>query len=199
VSPRALAREILRERRFHKAPLPQPLRKPLHSLGHALAPIGRALKSAFDSVARHLPGGHWVLWILLAAAAVAITLAFSRSAIARRRRRSGGAGGADPDDQAGPSRRELEREAERAEQAGRFDAAVRLRFGAGLLALAQRGVIEERASLRTGEVAATLRSHGFDAIAHVFDEVVYGGRPAQADDARAAREGWRDVLREARA
>ncbi len=191
--PREVARQILNERRFRHGPIPQPLRKPLHSLGDTLQ---RAFHDAFHWTAGVTPGGRWAVWILLIALLFAITVYVSRRGI---RRTTVAAALAEQSDTAGqPSRRELERAAEAAERSGDFDAAVRLRFGAGLAGLAQGGVIEERPSVRNAEVAATLRSDDFDAVARSFDEVVYGGRAAVADDARHAREGWKTILRQAR-
>jgi hypothetical protein len=46
-------------------------------------------------------------------------------------------------------------------------------------------------------VALTLRSSHFDGLAVDFDEVVYGGRPATADDVGQARAVWPQVLQEA--
>ena len=60
-------------------------------------------------------------------------------------------------------------------------------------------MIELRPSISTGEVARTLRSPDFDRAAARFDEVVYGGRPAAADDVDDARAAWDAVLRDRRA
>jgi hypothetical protein len=49
--------------------------------------------------------------------------------------------------------------------------------------------------LQTFEVAAALRSAEFDRLAAGFGEVVYGERPASADDVDAARRDWEAVLR----
>jgi hypothetical protein len=48
-------------------------------------------------------------------------------------------------------------------------------------------------------VSSALHSERFDALAQSFDEVVYGGRDADEQDAVEAREGWRDVLAQERA
>ena len=63
---------------------------------------------------------------------------------------------------------------------GDLEAALRLRFRAGLLRLDARGAIEFRPSISTHEVRRALRSEDFDALAATFDDVVYGGRAAGA-------------------
>ncbi len=89
----------------------------------------------------------------------------------------------------------LERDAIEAERRGEHELALRLRFRAGLLRLDERGAIELRPSLPTGEVSRKLHSDDFDRLAADFDSVVYGGRPAEAEDVEAARRGWDSVLR----
>ena len=69
--PRELAREILHERRFHRASLPQPLRKPLHELGNLFDGAGRTLQRGVDAINGAIPGGAWLVWALLAAAGMA--------------------------------------------------------------------------------------------------------------------------------
>lgn len=88
----------------------------------------------------------------------------------------------------------LERDAERAERAGDFELALRLRFQAGLLRLAAAQAIPARQQLTNGEIARRLASSSFAGVAHDFDEVVYGGRGASSDDARRAADGWARVL-----
>jgi Domain of unknown function (DUF4129) len=88
----------------------------------------------------------------------------------------------------------LERRADEAERARDHALAVRLRFRAGLMRLGEREVIPYRPSLTTAEARRRLRSEPFDRLATDFDAIAYGGRAAGDDDARAAREGWREVL-----
>ena len=164
--PRELAREILQERRFHRASLPQPLRKPLHEIGDLFDAVGRLFRHAFDWLDGAIPGGPWLVWSLLGAVVAWATVRFVRAYHARPR-------DASADDDAGdaarrgPTPRELERDAGEAERSGRFADALRLRFRAGLLTLAQRGVIERRPSLRSAEVSTALDSERFDALARV--------------------------------
>jgi hypothetical protein len=93
--------------------------------------------------------------------------------------------------------RALEREAERAEREAEWERAVRLRFRAGLLQLDRRRVIAYRPSMTTGEVARAVRSPAFAEVGERFDAIAYGGRPAEREDAEAARRGWETVLAEA--
>ena len=57
----------------------------------------------------------------------------------------------------------LERQADAAEASGDLEAALRLRFRAGLLRLDRRGAIEFRPSISTHEVRRAVRSEDFDA------------------------------------
>lgn len=95
--------------------------------------------------------------------------------------------GADPAD--------LERRADAAAGQGAFGEAVRLRFVAGLIRLDRSGRIELAPGLTTHHVSQVLRSPRFDSLAATFDEIVYGGRRATAEDAEDALAGWRTILR----
>jgi len=44
------------------------------------------------------------------------------------------------------------------------------------------------------EVSRVLHSKRFDELAGRFDEIVYGGRPAVAEDVRVSRVQWRELL-----
>jgi len=90
--------------------------------------------------------------------------------------------------------RELERLAAEAEERGDLQEAVRLRFRAGLVRLDDKGAIRLRASLTTGEVARRLESPPFERLATDFDEIVYGGRTAEAGDVEVARSEWPRVV-----
>jgi hypothetical protein len=102
-------------------------------------------------------------------------------------------------DTAGPdgaprSARDFEREAAVAERERRYAEAVRLRFRAGLERLAEREVLSVVGSTPNGDLARELHSARFDGLARDFDEIVYGGRAAEAQDAQRARSGWQDLL-----
>jgi hypothetical protein len=86
------------------------------------------------------------------------------------------------------------RAAEAAERAGQLADAVRLRFRAGLLRLAERGTIGTPRSTPTTEVSRILASPEFDTLARRFDEIAYGGSTPVPDDVEAARREWRTVL-----
>ena len=51
------------------------------------------------------------------------------------------------------------------------------------------------AARTTGAIAEQLHSPVFDRLGDDHDAIAYGGRAAEEDDASAAREGWREVLR----
>ncbi len=184
------AGEILSGRRFEHSRLPRPFRGVLEAAGDRLAAL-------FDAVARRLPGRDATLWTIIAvavcaaAALVALRLARRRTAVAvERSRAAAAAGGEDP--------RALERLAKEAEGRGDHEAAVRLRFRAGLLRLGVAGRITYRPSLTTGEVRRRVRSRAFPPLARAHDEIVYGGREASPEDADASRRGWTTVLTEER-
>ncbi|MEA2302072.1 MAG: hypothetical protein QOE44_2607 [Solirubrobacteraceae bacterium] len=196
--PRAIAHQILGEDRFRPAPLPRPLHGVLDALGGALAPIGDALSDAFSAVAGLVPGGTATAWVLLGGLVVGLaglaaarltdrTLVDRTSSGTRAGRGEGGP----------PDARALEAAAEAAERDGRLEAAVRLRFQAGLLRLDELGVLAYRPSLATAAVARRLGSPVFDGLARRFEELAYGGRRADPGDAGRAREGWERVLADA--
>jgi Domain of unknown function (DUF4129) len=185
---REQARDILAESRFHDRDLPRPLGGVLDWLGDRL----RELVKPFDWVDDAIPGGDWVVWTLLAVAVIVVAT-FVAGRLARRRAAASpgpGRGAAEH----GEDPRRLEREADEAERAGDLERALRLRFRAGVLRLAQREVIQDPGSVTTGQLRRRLRAPAFDPIGVAFDEVVYGRRPAREEDARAAREGWPRVL-----
>jgi hypothetical protein len=190
---RGEARVILGERRFRRTELPRPFAGLLGWLGDRLRPLTDAIARLAD----RFPGGRSALWTFVGAAVAA---AAALVALRLARRRSGGPERARLERAAavvGPA--ELERLADAAEQRGDHEAALRLRFRAGLLRLDRLRVLPFRESLTSAEVARRLRSPDFDRLARSFDEVVYGRRPPRREDAEEAREGWRRVLAQAAA
>jgi hypothetical protein len=185
------AREVLDERRFHGAELPRPFAGPLAWLGDRVEPVADWIN---DRGAR-VPGGPIALWtvlaagVLLAAGTITSTTIRRRALAIERARTAALPATEDP--------RALEREAERAERDADWERAVRLRFRAGLLRLDRRKVIVYRPSLTTGEVARAVDSPAFREVGDRFDAIAYGGRPADRDEADAARRGWDAVLGEA--
>jgi hypothetical protein len=183
--PRGQAQRILAGRRFHEAGLPHPFRRPLRWLGDRVRPVGHAMARAFRWLAERVPGGAAVVWLAIAAL-VAAAAAVGARELARRRELALEAARADAQAE-DPA--ELERRAAAAERDGDWEAAVRLRFRAGLARLG------EPAAATTGAVAAELRSPDFDVLGARFDAIVYGGEAAQPADAEQARERWPAVLR----
>jgi hypothetical protein len=66
------------------------------------------------------------------------------------------------------------------------------------LRLGDRGAIEYRPSVTTGEVRRALGNETFDDLAGTFEEVAYAGRPAVPPDVESARRHWPRVLEETR-
>jgi len=186
---RAAAREIVAQRRFKGTRVQGPFRPLLDRIGRWLEPLGDLV----PRLDRALPGGRALVWVLLALAVAALGWLIAGRTIRRRAAlaaRTSGPGGARAE-----SPGELERAAEAAERRGAHEEALRLRFRAGLLRLDERGAIALRPSTRTEEVSRVLGSDAFDRLAAGFDDVVYGERPASADDVAAARREWESVLR----
>src|SRR6202167_1084560 len=133
---RSQARAILAERRFHSTPIPRPLHGVLHAVGKALEAPLHAVDEVVSKLGVHTPGGSTVVWAILAAFVLAISGALA--ARGSRRALSDPAALAARGGAAQPIRaRDLEREAETAARAGRHADAVRLRFRAGLMRLAE--------------------------------------------------------------
>jgi hypothetical protein len=191
-SARAEARRILSGRRYTGTSVRGPFRGALEWLGRQLDRIGDLV----PSLDRRVPGGRVITWIaILSVVGFAAWLVASQTA---RRRATAVVARAERAREGGrESPRAVERRADEAERSGDFATAVRLRFQAGLLRLDARGLIEYRPSLGTAAVARRLRSPDFDRVARDFDDIVYGGRPAGAADAAAAREGWAAIAKAA--
>jgi hypothetical protein len=181
VAARQAAAAILSQRRFGSAPLPNPIATVFDKLGRLLSDAANAV-----------PGGPPAFWGASALLALALALLGARRMmrVADRATRALRA----PDTAGREDPQALERRAREAEAPGEFGEAVRLRFRAGLLTLAARRLIDDRPSLLTREAARAVRSPQFDALATNFERIAYGRLPADAQDATAAREGWRALL-----
>jgi hypothetical protein len=191
--PRAEARRILAERRYHGSQLPRPLHGVLAWLARHLHFAGRY----FDWLARQVPGGRSVVWAVLAALVIGLTVLVAMR-LARRRSLHERGVGAWVDGERPEDPRALEQLADEAERRGDLEVALRLRFRAGLMRLGRAQVLELRPSITTVEVRRALRSRRFDGLARSFDEVVYGRRAPRAQDVADARSEWPLVLEEAR-
>jgi len=196
---REQAREVLAQRRFQPAELPTPLRSVRERIGAAVREAGRPFEAAYRWVASWFPGGPPVLLALLAGAILAGAAAIAARAGARRARAHAGAGGGDRGERNGRevlSADRLRDEAERAERRGDLEAALRLRFRAGLVELDSRELIELRPALTNHELLRAVPSPTLASLVDGFEAVAYGGRPAVADDLDVAREGWPRVAEE---
>jgi hypothetical protein len=195
------AAHILRARKFQPPSQPRPLRGVLRWIGHRveplirpLAPVGRVLAAMWDAL---VAGG---VWSFLAGGVIALLAGLASLRVARRRGRRlssfGPAHGGhlrevDPD--------VLDRQAAEAEAAGHLDDAFRLRFLAGLIRLDRAGVVELRPSLTSGGLRRQVPSPALRHLTTTFDEIVYGGRPAEPDDVAEAHAGWRRTLEDVKA
>lgn len=88
----------------------------------------------------------------------------------------------------------LEQAAESAEARGDHAEALRLLFRAALIRMDRLGLIDLRPGTTSGTVASSLNSPEFDRVAARFDSVVYGGKPASADDTTMVRQMTRSFL-----
>jgi hypothetical protein len=66
-----------------------------------------------------------------------------------------------------------------------------------LLRLDEAGVLPYRPSLTTRGATRSVHSRTLADLGQSFDEIVYGGRPADRDDVDRARDGWPRALVEA--
>jgi len=167
---------------------------------HRAGILARALSWLGDLL--RIPSGAGGVFGLIAvggvAAAIAGLVALAIGAARRAGRRvrvSEGAAGALGVGSA--SAEELDRRADGAESAGRFEDAIRLRLAAALTRLDAAGAIRVRRDTTVGQVARSLRSEQFDAAAVSFSGVVYGRRPPTAGDAAEMRERLAAVVAEA--
>ena len=190
------ASEILDQPRFEPEPdIPRPLRGVLEWLGGVLetvfGPVVTWLGDLISAIAEFVPGGWVTLWGLAAVVVlVAFALVVERSA--RRRasvdveRRASAVATIRPG--------ALEREADEAEHRGDLERALRLRFLAGLLRLEDKRIISTARFVTSAEVARRLNSPEFDKVARLFDEVVYGRRPAAPADLETTRSTFGHLL-----
>ncbi len=189
------AEDILDDSRYHPRRGPRPLAGFFERLGELIVdPVIRFFRSIGDA----LPDIGSPPWIALAAGVVITALIAALRLSSGRGRQRFAAQGLIGDDEHGLGPDELERRADDAERRGDLDAALRLRFLAGLARLDEAGVVRFRPGLTNTAVSRALRSRDFDGLANDFDEVAYGGRPATTDDVTTARTTWPAVVATAR-
>jgi hypothetical protein len=189
------AHHILGERRFHGRHTPGPFRGILRWLGDrldpVLGPVGRFFAHIGNLIVElwsHAPTRILLLGTVLSGAAL---LAF---VVVRRRTATAVVRAARLRIEESDDPHELEQAADDAEGAGDFALALRLRFRAGVIRLQLDGRIRRGHTTTTRAIGRQLRLREFDDLGRTFDAVAYGGAPADADDARTARENWRTVL-----
>ncbi len=177
----ATAASVLHQRQYGRAPVPDPIGTAFTKVGHFIAKL-----------ASRAPGGPVVFWLVVAVIVLAAAGLGARRMMRRLDPAARAAGTFGGGDRERPE--ELARQADAAETRGAFAEAIRLRFQAGLLTLGERGRIDYRPSLLTGDARRTLHSETFDDLAARFEQVAYAHASADATQAAAARDGWRTVL-----
>ena len=182
---------------------PRPLAGVFHALGRALqAVVARPARWLYRHVLAHLGHGFattfgdW--WPLVAGALAVAAGAVAAVVVVRRRspaedRRPPSATLSGPEDPG-----DLDRQAAAAEAAGDHETAVRLRFRAGLLRLARRGLLADYDARTDRELSAVLDSATFDRLATSHECIVFGGQPATGQESEDARRSWPLVIDEVR-
>lgn len=128
-------------------------------------------------------------WVLAALALLGGVLA-GRRLLARRERsfeRRNAPGARETPDR-------LQVEADRAEREHDYESALRLRLRWALGVLAGRGAISREGAMTPGAAARQLADPLADSLVETHARVVYGGRPAGAQDAAEARRGWERIV-----
>ena len=194
---RERARDVLAQQRFQRTSVPAPLRSVRERIGAGLRSLGRPFEDAFQWIVGWLPGGRAVLWALLATVLLGSAALLAGRTGADRVAAGAGGAAAGAGDPQGVSAARLRQEADRAERSGNLDEALRLRFRAGLVDLDSRELIELRPALTNHELLRDVPSATLAGLVDGFEAVAYGGRPADADDLRTARDGWPRVPGEA--
>jgi hypothetical protein len=196
---REAAHHILDSRRYRGAPVPRPLHGLLSWIGDRFSGIGRWIGARFSWLPKW--SRPWVEGIAIAAAVALVVYVVVTVVKAQARARASRLGREQQPDAAARAEdaNSLEAAAAEAEARGDLALAVRLRFRAGLLRLDRDAhAIAYRSSIPTGEVRAELGLAEFDALADRFEQVAYGGEPAEPADTEGARRGWPRVVSSAR-
>jgi hypothetical protein len=197
---RRQAAHILSQPPFTTRPghVPDPLGGVLRDIGHWLGDIGRPFarlwKDGFSLF--HGVFGSFTDPVLIIAAVTAGGLVAWR--LIRRRTRIGVRQEADAQAATSDRAADLEAAAAAAEDEGDLEAAVRLRFRAGLVRLESAGIIAGPLVTTTEHVSQALRNRTFDHLAERHEAIAYAGSTASPVDATSAREGWPRVIDEVR-
>lgn len=153
-------------------------------IGRAMDAFFRWIQDLFNEATLHAPGGSWGVVALLGLIALMVVVVFWRAGALRTTRSARrDVFGSEPVKTA----RQYRSEAEAAAGAGQFAVAVRARFRACAAELAERTILDDRAG-RTAQEVAEDAARAVPALreplqpaAYVFNEVVYGNRPAGPD------------------
>lgn len=186
----AVAREVLDGSKYRERDVPRPFEGVLDAIGDVLQPVWNWIYELADDVT----GGRPELLLGLLALVVVVLAAVVARRVIQKRARAAGDEESSVDPRRGPRAAELESRADAAEREGHLEEAIRLRFKAGLVRLAEAGAIPGRASLTSEEIARYLDLRAFEEVAATFDEVVYGRRAPAPDDVDRTRRGWAAVL-----
>ncbi len=186
------AKHILAGSRFHPHPLPRPLHGALRKLGGWLHTILGPVEHFFSRAFARLSTFDKVA---LAVAVIAILTAIIAVLAGRHRARTGKLAASHAGPQTEPESPDvLEARADEAERSGQHEAAVRLRFQAGLARLALRGYVAHPRTTTDSELSSAIKSDHFDQVAHDLEEIIYAGRKASQDDVTTARAHWPGVM-----
>ena len=187
---RQMAEDVLAADKFQEAREPQPFRGALRWLTDRLRPVGRPFAAMWDAIAE-VPGGG-----LVAVAVLGAVLGLCLAALLNLRSGSsvsrGASGGWLVDPELDPV--DLEAQAQAAAGEGRYGAAVRLRYEAGLVRLDREGRVVLRRDTTPYGAAAQVGDPILDALTATFVDVVYGEREATAAEDHEAALGWGELL-----
>jgi len=186
----AIAQDILSQERFATARD--------NTVGSLIADLQRRLtiwiNRLIASIIANVPGGPRLFFGALILGVLAMAGVFASRLAQNRIRVTEAATLARIRRERGLSPAELRRRSREAAQAGDHAEAVRLLFLAGLTTLDERDRIDFSPGTTTEEISEHLTSSTFDDLASRFNEVVYGGRDADADDYDRSLAEWNAVL-----
>lgn len=196
---RRQARAVVAGKDYRPASVPKPFKGALRWIGDRLdpvfGPIGRFVSRVFHPalwLADRLPGGRYLLLALVVGGAAWLTVWFARRRSGASIGRGGSPHGLLVDPAADPE--ELERRAEQAEVDGDCSLAVRLRYEAGLVRLVRAQRLTLRPETTARQAAEAVGGEDLAVLTATFEEVVYGGRAATAEDVVGSRERWLRIL-----